>query len=201
MTIGVALALAGAAIALAVAAFGSSLAVGRMGAASSALLSKEPKYFSRLLILMLLPSSQVIYGLTVAFMIFVQLGVLPGATLVPIDTQSGLGILFLCLPVGIIGGTSAIAQGNAGVAAINLFGKQNKMFGNCILIISASEVFALFGFLISMLGVMFLDLSLVDSCVACAELEALCEACKEAAEAVSPILHSVGHRLGAVLKA
>jgi len=163
MTLGVAFALAGAAAAITFAGIGSATGVSRIGSASNGLLSKEPKYFSRLLILMLLPSSQSIYGLTVAFMIFVRLGVLPGMEMAMISTGTGLAIFFLGLPVGIVGGLSALAQGGTGVTAVNLFAKQNKMFGSCILIISASEVFALFGFLISMLGVLFLDLEMANT--------------------------------------
>jgi len=162
MSLGTALALLGAALAMVLAAVGSSIGVVKIGVASSGLLTKEPKLFSKLLILMLLPSSQSIYALTVAFMMFVNLGILPGADLVAICTSSGIALLFLCLPVGVIGLVSTIVQGNAGVAAVSLFGKQSKAFGNCILIISGSEVFALFGFLISMLGVMFLDVTLIS---------------------------------------
>ncbi|MCL2370020.1 MAG: permease [Firmicutes bacterium] len=162
MTLGIALALAGAAIAIIIAAVGSTIGVGKISSASNGLLSKEPKYFSRLLILMLLPSSQSIYALTVAFMIFVRIGILPGAELQTITTDTGLAILFLCLPVAVIGGVSTIVQGNVGVTAVSMFAKQNKMFGSSILIISASEVFALFGFLISMLGVLFIDLEAVS---------------------------------------
>jgi len=158
MTLGVALALAGAAIAMVVAAIGSTAGVVKIGSASNALLAKEPKHFSKLLILMLLPSSQSIYALTVAFMMFVELGILAG-TPIPISTATGMAFLFLCLPVALIGGISAFLQGKVGVTAVNLYNKQNKMFGNCILIISASEVFALFGFLISMLGILFIDLT------------------------------------------
>jgi len=158
ITLGAALALAGAAVAMLTAAIGSVHGVVKIGAASNALLSKEPKHFAKLLILMLLPSSQSIYALTVAFMVFVRLGILPGADFIPITTSAGLAVFLLCLPVGIIGGISASLQGSVGVTAVSLYNKQNKMFGNCILIISASEVFALFGFLISMLGVLFIGL-------------------------------------------
>jgi len=166
MTLGVALALAGAAVAIIIAAIGSTIGVGKISAASNGLLSKEPKHFAKLLILMLLPSSQSIYALTVAFMIFVRIGILPGAELQAITTDTGLAILFLCLPVAAIGGVSTVVQGNVGVTAVSLYAKQNKMFGSTILIISASEVFALFGFLISMLGVLFIDLQIVYPYVA-----------------------------------
>jgi len=158
MTSGIAFALLGAGLAIIFAGVGSTTGVCRIGSAANAVLSKEPKLFSKLLILILLPSSQSIYALTVAFMIFMRLGILPGQGLMAISANTGLAIMVLCLPVGIIGGMSAALQGGVGVTAVSLFVKQNKAFGNCILIISASEVFALFGFLISMLGVLFINL-------------------------------------------
>ena len=154
MSLGTALALLGASLAMVMAAVGSSIGVVKISSAATGILSKEPKHFSKLLILMLLPSSQSIYALTVSFMLLSNLGIVGGEFVYAISTASGLSILFLCLPVGIIGMISAIVQGNVGVTAVKLYAKQNKTFGNCIIIISGSEVFALFGFLISMLGVL-----------------------------------------------
>jgi len=158
MTLGTALALAGAALAIIIAACGSTVGVVRISKAANALLAKDTKHFSKLLILMLLPSSQTIYALVVAFMMLVSLNVLGGQTYA-ISTNSGLALLFLCLPVAIIGGISAAMQGGVGVTSVSLYSKHNKMLGSSILIISLSEVFALFGFLISMLGLLFWDFS------------------------------------------
>jgi len=158
MTLGTALALAGAAMAIILAATGSTIGVVKISSAANAILAKEPKYFSRLLILMLLPSSQSIYALVVSFMTFVNLGII-GGPVAALSTATGLSIFFLCLPVGFVGLISAIMQGNVGVTAVGLFAKRNKLFGSTILIISASEVFALFAFLISMLGILFIDIS------------------------------------------
>ncbi|MCL2375029.1 MAG: permease [Firmicutes bacterium] len=156
MTLGVGLAMLGAAIAIILSAVGATIGVSKVSAAANAVLTKEPKHFSKLLILMMLPSSQAIYGLVVAFMIFIQIGILPGSTFVPATTELGAIILLLCLPVAILGIVTTIIQGNVGVTAVNLYTKQNKTFGNCILIMSVTEVFALFGFLISILGVLFI---------------------------------------------
>jgi len=192
MTIGVVLALLGASIAIITAAIGSAIGVMKIAAAANAVLTKEPRLFSRLLILILLPSSQTIYALTVAFMIFLNIGLIGDTGLLALSTNTGLAILMLCLPVAIIGAVTTITQGNTGVTAVNLFAKQNKTFGNCILIISASEVFALFGFLLSMLGVLFIDLTLVDpSSYVCGLCGYACECIVAAASAISPIFRTV----------
>jgi|GEM_PF-792110 len=159
MTIGIVFALLGASFAIVAAAIGSSIGVMKIATAANAVLSKEPKLFSKLLILILLPSSQTIYALTVAFMIFLNIGLVGDGGFLALSTNTGLVIFMLCLPVALIGLVSTITQGNTGVTAVSLFAKQSKTFGNCILIISASEVFALFGFLLSMLGILFIDLT------------------------------------------
>ena len=155
MSLGFALAMLGAVIAVVASGIGSVIGISRAAAAANGLLTKEPKYFTKVLILMLLMTSQGIYGLTVSFLMLYNLGVV-GGTIPAVTVEAGFTFLLLGLPVGVMGCVSAIMQGNVAVTAINLFGKQNKMFVQCILIISATEVFALFGFLISMLGVLFL---------------------------------------------
>ena len=158
ITLGFALAILGAVLAIGLAGIGSILGISRISAAASGLLSKEPKFFVKVLVFLFLPTSQAIYGFTVAFLILNSLGVLAG-TPAPLTTDAGLAFLLLGLPVGILGGVSATLQGAVGVTAVNLIGKQEKLFVQGIIIISGSELIALFGFLVSLLGVMFLPVT------------------------------------------
>ncbi len=160
MSLGVVFALIGAAIAVGASGIGSAIGVQRAGQAASGLLTKEPKGFGKLLLLMVLPSSQCIYGFVVSIIIFVQLGMVGGVG-APVTNATGLSMMFLSLPVGIVGLISAIMQGNAAVSAINLLGKQPKLFGNSIVIVTLVEMFALFGFLISLLGILFTPVQLI----------------------------------------
>lgn len=160
MTTGIVYALLGAAIAVGVAGIGSAIGVARAGQAASGLLSKDPRNFVKILIMQVLPSTQCIYGFVVAFIIFNTIGMTSGE-IIELSDSAGLSILFLSMPVGFVGLVSGIMQGNTAVAGINLYGKQPKMFVNCLVIIAMVEMFALFGFLISLLGISFVDVTSV----------------------------------------
>lgn len=164
MTLGHVYALIGAALAIGVAGIGSSIGVARAGQAASGLLSKDPKGFVKLLIMQVLPSTQTIYGFVVAFIIFTKINLM-GVELFAVTEAEGLSMLYLSLPVGLVGLVSGIMQGNTAVAGINLYGKQPKLFVSCLVIIAMVEMFALFGFLISLLGINSIQLGLAPEVV------------------------------------
>ena len=71
-------ALIGAAIA-ALAGIGSAMGVGIAGQAAAGVLAEDPKKFGKTLILQALPGTQGIYGLLMAFLIFIRIGLLGGS--------------------------------------------------------------------------------------------------------------------------
>ena len=73
---GLFLAILGAAFATFMAGIGSSIGVGKAGVAAAGVLAEEPSLFSKVLILMLLPATQGIYGLLVAFLTLSGVGVI-----------------------------------------------------------------------------------------------------------------------------
>lgn len=149
-------ALLGAAIAVLFAGVGSALGVSRTGQSASALLSKDPSKWGDVLIVQLLPSSQGLYGFVVAFMVFIKAGII--GTLAPLTVSQGLAIMALCFPVGIVGLVSAILQGNVICAGIQMMGKQEGQKGRVITMAVFVELFAIFAFLISLLGILLLQL-------------------------------------------
>lgn len=70
-------ALMGAAVA-ALAGIGSAMGVGIAGQAAAGVLAEDPKKFGKTLILQALPGTQGIYGLLMAFLIFIRIGLLGG---------------------------------------------------------------------------------------------------------------------------
>ena len=156
MTTGHVYALLGASIAVLFAGVGSALGVCRTGQASSALMSKDPAKWGDVLIVQLLPASQGLYGFVVAFIVFMNTGLI--GTLKPLTDSQGLSILALCLPVGIVGLISAVLQGNVICSGIQLMGKQDGQKGHVITMAVFVELFAIFAFLISLLGILMLDL-------------------------------------------
>lgn len=155
MTLGNVYGILGAAIAVIVAGLGSAVGVSRAGQAAAGLLSKDTSKFGNVLVLQLIPASQGLYGFVVAFIaIFVKINILGGANMAALTVEQGLAMIGICAPVGIVGFLSAIMQGNVSVAGINLIGKQDKMLSKAIIMAAMVEIFALFAFIISILGVL-----------------------------------------------
>lgn len=152
MTMGNFFGLFGAALAVALAGIGSAIGVGRAGQASSALLSKQPDKFGNVLLLQLLPATQGLYGFVVGFMAIVGMGALGGDIVAFTDAQ-GWSMFAFCLPIALVGFGSAIMQGNVAVGCINLIGKQDKQLGHGMTMTVLVEIFAIFAFIVSLLGV------------------------------------------------
>ena len=86
------LAILGAAIA-ALAGIGSAMGVGIAGQAASGVVAEDPKKFGKTIILQALPGTQGIYGLIIAFLIMVKIGLLSGSM---IELSASQGFYFLC---------------------------------------------------------------------------------------------------------
>ena len=78
MTFGTVLALLGAVLAVVLAGMGSAYGVGIAGQAASGVVSEDPDKFVKVLLVQLLPGTQGIYGLLVAFIALSKIGVLSG---------------------------------------------------------------------------------------------------------------------------
>lgn len=152
MTVGMIWALVGAACAVVISGIGSAIAVGRAGQASAGLLSKDPSKFGSVLILQLLPATQGLYGFVVGFMVLIKTGIM--GTPVELSKIQGLAFFMLCLPIALVGFGSAIMQGAVAIGGINLVGKQDKMMVKAMIMAALVEIFAIFSFIISFIGVL-----------------------------------------------
>ncbi len=150
-------AIMGAALAVIVSGIGSAIGVGRAGQASSALLSKQPEKFGTTMILQVMPSTQGLYGFVVAFMMMIKLKAF--GDMIPLTEQQGWILFAYCLPIAIVGLISAIMQGNVAIGCINLVGKQENQIGHAIPMLVLVEIFAIFAFIVSILGVMLLKVA------------------------------------------
>ena len=149
-------AIMGAAIAVIVSGIGSAIGVGRAGQASAALLGKQPDKFGNTMILQVMPSTQGLYGFVVAFMTMIKLKVF--GEMAALTAAQGWIIFAFCMPIAIVGLVSAIMQGNVAIGCINLIGKQEKQLGHAIPMLVLVEIFAIFAFIVSILGVMLLEI-------------------------------------------
>ena len=152
MSLGVVIAIVGAALATILAGIGSALGVAMGGQAAAGVVSEDPSQFAKVLILQLLPGTQGIYGLLVTFIGLSQLGVL-GGNIVDISTQQGWAFFAACLPIAIVGLISAIHQGKTSVASIALVAKKPDTFGKAMLFPAMVETYAILALLISILSV------------------------------------------------
>ena len=148
MISGSAIALIGAAVA-SLAGVGSAMGVGIAGQAAA--VAEDPKKFGKTLILQALPGTQGIYGLIVAFLIMIRIGVLGGNGIMELTTTQGLFVLASAIPMCIVGIWSGIAQGKAAAAGIMLIGKREDQLGKGIIYAAMVETYAIFALLVSLL--------------------------------------------------
>ena len=148
---GIVFALTGAAFSALFAGIGSAIGVGLAGRAASGAVTQDSSLFSKVLILQLLPGTQGIYGLLIAFITLTQIGIMGGSS--DISLYKGLLYLAACLPMAIVGLISAVAQGKCSVAAIGLVTKQPDQFGKAMIFPAMVETYAILALLISILSV------------------------------------------------
>jgi len=78
INLGIVLALLGAVLAALMAGVGSARGVGIAGEAGAGVVTEDPTLFGKILVLQLLPGTQGIYGLLIAFITLSQIGILGG---------------------------------------------------------------------------------------------------------------------------
>lgn len=144
------LACLGAAMA-AIAGIGSGIGVGVAGEAAAGVVSEDPKKFCKVLLLQALPGTQGIYGLLIAFIILVKIGLLGGDGMVDLTVAQGASIFAAAIPIGLVGIFSGIAQGKAAAAGIMLVGKNPSELSKGMLFAAMVETYAVLALLISFL--------------------------------------------------
>ncbi len=152
---GIAIALIGAALAAAMAGCGSAIGVGIAGQAAAGVTTEDPNKFGKVLILQLLPGTQGIYGLIIAFMVLLQAGIMNG-TASNLAVGTGWAYAMACLPMAIVGLVSGLYQGKCAVAAINMVGKKPEESGKGLLLTVMVETYALLALLVSFLAIIFI---------------------------------------------
>lgn len=148
---GIVLALLGAVLAALVPGIASAKGVSMGGIAGAGVITEDPSKFGKVLILQLLPGTQGIYGLLIAFITLSQIGVLGGSA--DISFVKGLCYFGACMPIIIVGYTSAIRQANASVASIGVVAKKPEQFGKAMIFPAMVETYAILALLISILAV------------------------------------------------
>lgn len=146
----------GAAMAAFMAGIGSAVGIGIAGRSATGVLSEKPERYGQLFLQVVLPGTQGFYGFVIAFFAmgkiaeFVQAGAL--------DLSTALAILAGCLPIAFAGMLSAIHQGKTCSAGILMTAKRPEMAVKAgVLYAAMVEVYAVLGFLISLLILLALE--------------------------------------------
>lgn len=153
---GMQLAVLGSALSVGLACAGSGRGVGIVGEAAAGVVSEDPEKFSKCLILQLLPGTQGLYGLVIWFFALAQMGIIGGNANVDMTIAEGLGYCFACLPMGIGGYITAIAQGRCAAAGVSLVAKRPEEQSKGIIMAIMVEFYAILCLLASFLMLVFL---------------------------------------------
>ncbi len=149
---GLFLAVLGAALAVGLSGVGSAKGVGLVGEAGAGLLSEEPKMFSKVLILQILPGTQGLYGFIIALMMFNKIGLL-GGDIAALTSAQGFSFLSAALPMAITGYFSAIYQGRVAASGISLIAKQPTQTSRAMTLSALVETYAVLNFLVSLIAI------------------------------------------------
>ena len=152
MSIGTFIAILGAALAAGMAGMGSAIGVGIAGKAAAGVISEDPDKFSKCLVMQLLPGTQGIYGLLVAFLVFTKINLFNNVMALTIG--EGLSLFAACLPMAIVGLVSALYQSKAACSGIAMIAKRPEESGKAIVLTIMVETYAVFALLVSLLAVM-----------------------------------------------
>lgn len=149
---GIVFALAGAALASILAGIGSAIGVGKAGQAAAGVVTEDPSKFSKVLIMQLLPGTQGIYGLLIAFITLSQIGILGGSA-DSLSLAKGLLYFSACLPIAIVGLLSAISQGRTAVSGIMMLAKKPDQMSKGMIFAAMVETYAILALLVSILAI------------------------------------------------
>ncbi len=151
MTLGTFIAILGAACAAIFAGIGSAVGVGMVGKAAAGVTAEDPDKFSKVLVLQLLPGTQGIYGLLIAFLVFIQVGLFGGMK--ALTVEQGLTLFGGCMPIAIVGLISAIFQAKVACSGVALVAKRPDESGKAIILTVMVETYAVLALLASFLAV------------------------------------------------
>ena len=143
---GKALALLGAAFAAALACSGSAKGTGITGEAGAGLVSEDPSKSGKVMILQVIPGTQGLYGFVIFFLAYLKVS---GVSSISVD--QACQIISACLPIGIGGYISAIAQGKVAVASINILAKKPDDWSKGMIMCIVVEFYAILCLLASFL--------------------------------------------------
>jgi len=150
---GIGLAVIGAMFAVMFGGAGSARGIRIAAGQAAGVLSEKPEMFGKLLVLMALPGTQGFYGFIVAIFMANSTGLLTGT--LACTPVTGLCLLAVGILAGVVLWRSAVYQGEASAAAINLTSRRPEESGRSILMPALVETYAVVALLASILFILW----------------------------------------------
>lgn len=123
---------------------GSSIGLYKTGTAAAGVLGENPKKFGKVLVLVLLPATQGLYGFII--------GIIASSSLGDIATVAQGWTLFgAVMPMAVSGLITGFFQGKSAVNCIYAVGKQDSLGGKLIIYPAMIEFYAILGLIISIM--------------------------------------------------
>ena len=154
--LGLALAIAGAALAALLSGIGSAKGVGMVGQAAAGLISEDPSKFTKVLILEILPGTQGLYGFITAIMVMIKIQLLCGNPIM-LPPQQGFAVFVACLPMAIVGYFSALHQAKVAAAGVSVVAKKPDQQSKAMVLSAMVETYAVLALLTSLLFILRLS--------------------------------------------
>jgi V/A-type H+-transporting ATPase subunit K len=136
--------LIGIAICVALCGIGSAIGLFKTGSAAAGVLGEDPKKFGKVMVLVLLPATQGIYGFIIGI-------IASGSLKTGMTDVQGWSLLAAVLPMAISGLITGILQGKTAVNCIYAVGKQESLSGKLLLYPAMIEFYAILGLIISIM--------------------------------------------------
>ncbi len=141
---GYTVAMMGVALCVLMCGIGSCIGLFKTSSAAAGVLSEDPKKFGKVMVLVLLPATQGIYGFIIGI-------IASGAIQAGMATSTGWAMLGAILPMTVSGFVSAWLQGRSAANCIYAVGKQESLSGKLIVYPGMIEFYAILGLIISIM--------------------------------------------------
>ena len=144
MTIGSVIGVMGIAVCVLLCGIGSALGLYKTGSSDAGVLGENHKKFGKVLVLVLLPATQGIYGFII--------GIIASGNIAALETaEQGWALFGAVLPMAISGLVTGIFQGKSAANCIYAVGKQDSLGGKLIIYPAMIEFYAILGLIISIM--------------------------------------------------
>lgn len=144
METGYAIALVGIAICVIFCGIGSAVGLYKTGSAAAGVLGENPKKYGKVMVLVLLPATQGIYGFLIAL-------IAAGSAEAGMSIPDGLAVMGAVLPMAVSGLVTGYFQGKSAVNCIYAVGKQDSLGGKLIIYPAMIEFYAILGLIVSII--------------------------------------------------